>query len=68
MSDRFGLKVTFMRPDKEQYLKIVRHLADISGIELEQPVLDREAEIFALGRGGRSARAAKQFIDSVLSR
>ncbi len=68
LSDRFGLKVTFMRPDKEQYLKIVRHLADISGIELEQPVLDREAEIFALGRGGRSARAAKQFIDSVLSR
>lgn len=68
LSDRFGLKVTFMRPDKEQYLQIVRHLADISGINLEQAALDREAEIFALGRGGRSARAAKQFIDSLLSR
>lgn len=68
LSDRFGLKVTFSRPDKERYLQIVHHLAQWSGVEMEQDTLDREAEIFALGRGGRSARAAKQFIDSVLSR
>lgn len=67
LSDRFGLKITFCRPDKVQYLQIVHHLAHISGVDLPAEQLDREAEIFALGRGGRSARAAKQFIDKLLS-
>ena len=68
LSDRFGLKVTFSRPDKELYLQIVHHLAQVSGLDMPAAELDREAEIFALGRGGRSARAARQLIDHLLSR
>ncbi len=67
LSERFGIQLTFQRPDKATYLDIVRHLAAAKGIEKPQAELDLEAERFALGRGGRSARAAKQFVDSLLA-
>lgn len=67
LSERFGIQLTFQRPDKATYLDIVRHLAAAKGIEKPEAELDLEAERFALGRGGRSARAAKQFVDSLLA-
>lgn len=66
LSERFGLHVTFQKPDKAAYLHIVRHLAGERGIDC--PDLERLAEQFALGRGGRSPRAARQFVDSLSSR
>ena len=68
LSERFGIHVTFNRPDKQTYLDIVRHLAAEAGIDMAQNELDMLAEQYALGRGGRSARAAKQFVDMLLSR
>ena len=68
LSERFGLHVTFNRPDKATYLDIVHRLAAEAGIDVDEGELDEEAERYALGRGGRSARAARQFVDSVLSR
>lgn len=38
------------------------------GVEMEEAELDLLAERFALERGGRSARLARQFIDSLLSK
>ena len=35
---------------------------------MEESELDNLAERFALGRGGRSARAATQFVDGLLAR
>jgi len=67
LSDRFGLTVLFSRPDKALYLEIVRELAQRKGIVLPPEELDRQAEAFALRRGGRSARAAEQLTDSLLS-
>ena len=65
LSERFGLHVTFQKPDKAGYLHIVRRLAAQRG--LDRPDLEAQAERFALARGGRSPRAARQFVDALVS-
>jgi hypothetical protein len=71
LSERFGIQLTFQKPGKDTYLDIVRHLAVEAGVLAEgadADALEAEAERFALARGGRSARAARQFVDSVVAR
>lgn len=68
LSDRFGIHITFQKPDKNTYLHIVRHLANSHCIAMDTKRLEADAERFALERGSRSARLAKQFIDSILSK
>ena len=68
LSERFGIQVTFQKPNKETYLGIVRHLAEEKGVTMDANELDMLAERYALGRGGRSARAATQFIDGLLAK
>lgn len=63
LSDRFGLFVTFTKPDKRVYLDIVRKLAEDRRIDVSEEKLFAAAERFALKRGGRSPRTARQFID-----
>ena len=65
LSERFGIQITFQKPNKQTYLDIVHHLAAERGIQIDQSELDMLAERFIIGRGGRSARAAKQFVDSL---
>lgn len=67
LSNRFGLQITFSKPDKAAYLQIVRGLAELHKINIPVQELEKEAERLALERGGRSARLAKQYIDSLLS-
>lgn len=67
LSERFGLHITFSRPDKATYIGIVRRLLDENRIEYDPTALEAAAERFALSRASRSARAAKQFVDSVIS-
>ena len=62
LSERFGLRVAFLKPDKDTYLKIVESLAREYGIECT-PELFTRAEAYALRRSGRSGRAAKHFIE-----
>lgn len=68
LSERFGIHVSFYRPNKETFLHIVHHLAEESGLDMPQDERDQLAERFALERGGRSARLARQFVDGLLSR
>ena len=68
LSERFGIHITFSKPNKQTYLHIVHHLAEENGIGMSADELDLLAERFALERGGRSARLAKQFIDGILAR
>lgn len=68
LSARFGLKVTFSRPDKDLYLSIVENLALQYNISTEHSKLFTDAEAFALRNGGRSPRTAKQFVEYLASK
>ena len=70
LAARFGLTITFSKPGKEEYLSIVRSLADEYGIavgdgadEISETELNTKAEAFAIRRNGRSPRTARQFIE-----
>lgn len=62
LSDRFGLSINFSKPDKEKYLEIVRSLAREKNLKISIEQLEKDAEQWAIERGGRSPRCAKQFI------
>lgn len=66
LSDRFGITVMFSSTDKAQYLEIVRNLAADLGLEADAE-LETLAERWALVKGGRSPRRAKQFVELALS-
>lgn len=65
LSARFGLTITFSKPEKDLYLEIVSSLAEEYGIEMDEKELHRKAEAFAIRSNGRSPRTAKQFIQLV---
>ncbi len=65
LSDRFGLMVTFMTPNQQQYLAIVSGLAEQAGLELDPEDLRRRALRWELSHSGRSGRTARQFIDQL---
>ena len=67
LSERFGLTVLFSKPKKELYMQIVTALVKENGIEMDPKELELKAEAFALAKGGRSARVAGQFADSLLT-
>ncbi len=67
LAERFGIHLTFKRPDKKEYLDIVRGLADNNDIVYSEEKLCAEAEKFALTKNARSPRAAKQFVESLIS-
>lgn len=68
LSDRFGLFITFLAPNKDVYLEIVHGIASDRGIIIDKDKLYRCAERFALRRGSRSPRTARQFVDSIQSK
>lgn len=68
LSERFGLTVQYSKPSKELYLKIVKGLAEKRNLDIDFESLCTQAEAFALRKGGRSARAARQFVDSLCAR
>jgi predicted AAA+ superfamily ATPase len=63
LSDRFGLTVTFLKPDKKTFLDVVKDIAAQYELDMPQDELFMKAEAYALARGGRSPRVAKQFIE-----
>ena len=66
LSQRFGLAVSFLKPDKARYLEIVRSLAQQYGVQDIEEV-DLRAERYAIERGGRSPRVARHFVDGIRS-
>ena len=62
LSDRFGLMLPFFAFDQETYLRIVHLHARALGLEGRVPTAELEARAlrFALERGTRSGRTARQ--------
>lgn len=62
-SDRFGLTLTFEPVNQDTYLAIVRYLAQLANIPLDNNELEFRAKQWATRHNGRSGRTARQFID-----
>jgi predicted AAA+ superfamily ATPase len=62
---RFGLRVTFMRPDQEGYLTIATELARQRGLSIPEQELRSRALSWERQHTGRSGRLARQFIDDL---
>ena len=67
LSDRFGITVMFSGTDKNEYLSIVRQLAKDLKINMPDGELCELAERWALNKGGRSPRRAKQICELIYS-
>lgn len=65
LSDRFGLSITFMNPDKQEYMDITEKIARDRGLDVDMDKLCEASDQWARRRGGRSPRCAKQFVDHV---
>lgn len=63
LSARFGLTITFQRPEKARFETILAELAKQHVIDMPMDQLLVKAEAFAIRAGGRSPRVAKQFIE-----
>jgi predicted AAA+ superfamily ATPase len=62
LSDRFGLWLSFYAPNQDDYFAIVdSYFPDYPG---DRAQLHAAAKRFALARGGRSGRAARQFYNA----
>ncbi len=65
LADRFGLMITFMPPDQNQYLEMVFGLAAKQGIEIDKEQLAAQAIRWERWHNSRSGRTARQFIDDL---
>ena len=62
LSDRFGITLTFMSPNKAKFIEIARKIAQDKNISIGDD-FDIQAERFALLKASRSPRVAQQFIN-----
>lgn len=63
LSARFGIVITFGKPDRDLYLTLVGQLAEHYGLDEPENELLQGAEAYALRSGGRSPRVARQYIE-----
>lgn len=68
LSDRFGLTLTFLMPTKDNFLAIVKAIADDRNLDVDVETLFQGAERFALNKGARTPRLARQYVDHIQAR
>lgn len=68
LSDRFGLSIGFYRITQDTYFRIVRHLVDQRGLDMDAGLLRRESLRWLQRASGRSGRVARQFVDDLEGR
>lgn len=65
LSDRFGKTIVFPLPTQQEYLRIVEHLAQKRGINMDKAQLRKQALLWAKWNNEPSGRTARQFIDDL---
>lgn len=65
LASRFGLAINYSSPNREAYHEIVRTLAANSGLEVNEALIDG-ADRWEIRHGGKTGRAARQYIDYLL--
>ncbi len=68
LSARFGMHISFSKPNKQVYLNIVKTLAHNAKLDIDDSELELLAERFALEKGGRSPRYAKQLVEELIAK
>ena len=67
LSDRFGITIVYSEPSKEEYIMIVKAIASKAGLDMPESELVSEAQKWELRCGGRTGRAARQFVDYMIA-
>ena len=65
LTNRFGMIITFQRPDRDLFSEIVLSYAKENNIKTDKEELIKQAEAYAIRSAGRSPRVAKQFIELI---
>lgn len=68
LADRFGMALGFYPFSQDVYLSIVERYAEKFDLPMEREALRKEAHLWAMYRGSRSGRSARQFIDDLAGR
>ena len=66
LTNRFGIVITFQRPDRDLFIDIVLSYAKDNNIQINKEELIKQAESYAIRSAGRSPRVARQFIETLL--
>ena len=66
LSERFGISLVFSLPSQKEYLNIVSEMLKKRGKKMTADT-EKEAIVWAMNYGGRSARCAKQFVTSYIA-
>ena len=67
LSERFGISLVFSLPNQKEYLNIVSEMLKKKGVKMNADI-EKEAIIWAMNYGGRSARCARQFVTSYIAK
>ena len=65
LSERFGINLLFAKPNNDEFNDIVLKLAMEYEIDIDKENLIQKAQRFALIKGSKSPRIARQFIDNL---
>ena len=67
LSERFGISLVFSAPNQKEYLNIVSEMLKKHNIQMNADI-EKEAVVWQMHYGGRSARCAKQFVTSYIAK
>ena len=68
LASRFGVAINYSSPSREMYHEIVTTLAKNSGLVIDEKELLAGADRWEIRHGGKTGRAARQYIDYLLGK
>lgn len=66
LSDRFGITLTFLAPDRNLYIHMIEEMLKQEGIHISKEELIRKATQWEMRFNGKSGRAARQFVNMLI--